>query len=142
MLGKYMADEVRLALLILAVEDLNRAIGFYRAAVGWVQTVDDAIYAEFALPGDQRLGLDARAGFERNIGQAPRTTARGEITSTEIYLYADDLAAAIARVEAAGAQTLSPRAQRAWGEEAAYFADPDGNVVVLAYPNERQSASS
>jgi uncharacterized glyoxalase superfamily protein PhnB len=66
---------------------------------------------------------------------------RGDITSTEIYLYVDDLAAAIVRVEGAGARALSPRAQRAWGEEAAYFADPDGNVVVLAQPNERQSAS-
>lgn len=136
-----MADEARLALLILAVEDLNRAVGFYRAAFGWFQTVDDAIYAEFALPGDQRLGLYARASFERTIGQASPTVARGEITGTEIYLYVNDLAAAIVRVEGAGARTVSPRAQRAWGEEAAYFADPDGNVVVLAQPNERQSAS-
>jgi predicted enzyme related to lactoylglutathione lyase len=136
-----MADEARLALLILAVEDLDRAVGFYRAAFGWFQTVDDAVYAEFALPGDQRLGLYARAGFERNTGQAPRSVARGDITGTEIYLYVDNLAAAIARTEAAGARTLSPRAERAWGDEAAYFADPDGNVVVLAQPNERQSAS-
>jgi predicted enzyme related to lactoylglutathione lyase len=136
-----MADEARLALLILAVEDLNRAVAFYRAAFGWSQTVDDAIYAEFALPGNQRLGLYARASFGRNTGQAPRSVTRGDITSTEIYLYVDDLAAAIVRVEGAGARALSPRAQRAWGEEAAYFADPDGNVVVLAQPNERQSAS-
>jgi hypothetical protein len=69
--GKDVADEARLALLILAVEDLNRAVGFYRAAFGWFQAVDDALYADFALPGDQRLGLYARSGFERNIGQAP-----------------------------------------------------------------------
>jgi predicted enzyme related to lactoylglutathione lyase len=106
-----------------------------------VQAVDDAIYAEFALPGEVRLGLYARAGFERTVGQAPRTVVRGEITSTEIYLYVDDLAAAIARVEAAGARALSPRALRTWGEEAAYFADLDGNVVVLAQPNGRQSVS-
>lgn len=134
-----MANEARLTLLILAVEDLIRAVRFYRAAFGWVQTVDDAIYAEFALPGDQRLGLYARAGFERNVGQAPLQGARGEITGTEIYLYADDLDAAIARMEAAGARPLSPRAPRAWGDEAAYFADPDGNVVVLARPSGRQS---
>lgn len=138
MRGKYIADEARLTLLILAVEDLIQAVRFYRTAFGWVQTVDDVIYAEFALPGDQRLGLYARAGFERNVGQAPRKGARGEITGTEIYLYVHDLAAASARVEAAGARALSPRAQRAWGDEAAYFADPDGNVLVLARPNGRQ----
>jgi predicted enzyme related to lactoylglutathione lyase len=137
---KDMATEARLALLILAVEDLGRAVGFYRAAFGWVQTVDDELYAEFALPGDQRLGLYAHAGFKGNIGQAPRTLSRGEITSTEIYFYTNDLAAAITRLEAAGARALSPRALRAWGEEAAYFADPDGNVVVVAQPSGRQSA--
>jgi predicted enzyme related to lactoylglutathione lyase len=128
--------------LILAVEDLIRAVRFYRAAFGWVQTVDGAIYAEFALPDDQRLGLYARAGFERNVGQAPLKGRRGEITGTEFYLYVDDLAAAIARVEAAGSRALSPRAQRAWGDEAAYFADPDGNVIVLARPNGGQSTPS
>jgi hypothetical protein len=25
-----------------------------------------------------------------------------------------------------------PRAERGWGDEAAYFADPDGNVVAVA----------
>ena len=134
-----MADEARLTLLILAVEDLIRAVHFYRAAFGWVQTVDDAIYAEFMLPGGQRLGLYARAGFERNVGRVPLQGRRGEITGTEIYLYVDDLAAAIARVEAAGARLLRPRAERAWGDEAAYFADPDGNVIVLARPNGGQS---
>jgi len=29
---------------------------------------------------------------------------------------------------------LSPLAARPWGHEAAYFADPDGNVVVVARP--------
>ncbi|MBI2932661.1 MAG: VOC family protein, partial [Planctomycetes bacterium] len=39
---------------------------------------------------------------------------------------------AIARIEATGARLLSARAPRPWGDEAAYYADPDGNVVVLA----------
>lgn len=38
----------------------------------------------------------------------------------------------IARLEELGARALSPMALRDWGDEAAYFADPDGNVVVIA----------
>src|SRR4029079_18307821 len=86
------------------------APSFYCAAFGWPQTVDEAVYAEFALPGAVRLGLYTYAGFGRNTRQAPLKPARGEITGTEIYLFVDDLSAAITRVEAAGARLLSPRA--------------------------------
>jgi uncharacterized protein len=137
-----MAEEARLTLVILAVEELRRAVSFYRAAFGWTQTVDEAVYAEFALSGAVRLGLYTHADFARNTGQAPLKPARGEITGAEIYLFVDDLSAAIARVEAAGGRTLSPRALRDWGDEAAYFADPDGNVVVLAQPHTPHASPS
>jgi predicted enzyme related to lactoylglutathione lyase len=131
-----MENEARLTLLILAVEDVIQATRFYRAAFGWSQTVNESNYAEFALPGDQRLGLYARAGFARNVGQPPLQRAHGEITSTEIYLYVDDLDGAIARVEAAGAHMLSPKAERDWGDEAAYFADPGRRSppLLACYP--------
>jgi uncharacterized glyoxalase superfamily protein PhnB len=38
------------------------------------------------------------------------------------------------RLTAAGARVLSPVAPRDWGDDAAYFADPDGNVIVVARP--------
>jgi uncharacterized glyoxalase superfamily protein PhnB len=59
-----------------------------------------------------------------------------EIVGTEIYFYVDDLYGAIERLEASGARKPSPLAGRDWGDEAAYFADPDGNVLVLARPLE------
>jgi uncharacterized glyoxalase superfamily protein PhnB len=86
------------------------------------------------MPGDQRLGLYERTAFGRNTGQAPGTTPDGALTGTELYFYPDDLRAAIARLEAAGARELSALAKRDWGDEAAYFADPDGNVLVVARP--------
>jgi predicted enzyme related to lactoylglutathione lyase len=136
------AEEIRLTLVILAVEELQRAVNFYHAAFGWSQTVDEAVYAEFTLPGAMRLGLYTHAGFGRNTGQAPLKPAREEITSTELYLFVDDLSAAIEHVEAAGGRELSPRALRDWGDEAAYFADPDGNVVVLAQPHAQSAPLS
>jgi GNAT superfamily N-acetyltransferase len=42
--------------------------------------------------------------------------------------------AAVSRVESAGGRVLSPALPRDWGDRAAYFADPDGNVVVVAVP--------
>lgn len=122
------------ALIILAVSDLPRAVRFYRSAFGWPQEVDVPVYAEFAMPGDQRLGLYERGAFGRNTGQTPDATPDGALTGTELYFYPADLPAAIVRLEASGARMLSKLTKRDWGDEAAYFADPDGNVLVMARP--------
>jgi catechol 2,3-dioxygenase-like lactoylglutathione lyase family enzyme len=121
-----------LALIILAVSDLERSLGFYRRVFDWRQTVNTPGYVEFELPNDLRLGLYLREGFARNVGQTSLLVPEGGLTSTEVYFQTDDLARLIARLDQAGARKLSPLALRDWGDEAAYFADPDGNVIVAA----------
>lgn len=125
---------VRHVLTILAVERFREVVDFYKAAFSWEATVETPVYAEFALPGGQRIGIYEREGFARNTEQAPVAIGGGELAPTELYFHADDLGAAIARLAAAGARVLSPPALRGWGDEAAYFADPAGNVLVLARP--------
>lgn len=133
--------QARVALIILAVSDLDRSLKFYREVFGWPQLVDAPVYAEFELPGGLRLGLYEREGFGRNTGQAPAAVPQGSLAATEIYFHAEDVHALIARLEAAGARPLSPLAVRDWNDEAAYFADPDGNVLVAARPSAGDSGS-
>ena len=121
-----------LALIILAVSDLQRSLRFYRRVFDWQETVNTPGYVEFQLPNDLRLGLYLREGFARNVGQMPLLVPEAGLTSTEVYFQTADLAGLIARLEEAGARKLSPLALRDWGDEAAYFADPDGNVIVAA----------
>ncbi len=121
-----------IALLILAVEDLPRAAAFYDAAFGWEVGWNEPVYREYRLPGGTGLSLYARAGFAANTGLTPAAVPPGATTSTEIYLRVADLEAACARLRAAGARELSPPADRVWGDRAAYFADPDGNVIGVA----------
>lgn len=123
---------VRHTLTILAVEPLAQSVAFYRAAFAWPKAVETPVYVELALPGGQRLGLYDREAFGRNTGQVPARVPAGELSTTELYFYADDLEAAVAALVAAGARCLSPLGPRAWGDEAAYFADPSGNVLVVA----------
>jgi predicted enzyme related to lactoylglutathione lyase len=123
-----------MALIILAVSDLTRSVKFYREAFGWPQKVDERSYAEFELPLGQRLGLYTREGFGLNTGLEPSLPLEGSLSGTEIYFYAEDVAASLLRLEEAGARHLHPLMLREWGDEAAYCADPDGNVLVIARP--------
>jgi uncharacterized glyoxalase superfamily protein PhnB len=58
----------------------------------------------------------------------------GRIAPAYLYVRVDDVEASVAQLESVGARPLSPLAARSWGERAAWFADPDGNVVAVAEP--------
>lgn len=122
----------RHVLTILAVGDLELSKRFYADAFGWPLTVDVPVYAEHELPGGMRLGLYQREGFAHNTGQLPEQIPSGALSPTELYFYVNDPRASAEQLVAAGARLLSPLAARPWGDEAAYLADPDGNVLVVA----------
>lgn len=124
----------RHVLTIVAVRDLPVATRFYDGAFGWTKVVNEEVYVEYALPGGQRVGLYDRIPFGRNTGKVPGMVADGELAPTELYLHVDDPEAAMRSLTGAGARPLSGLAPRAWGDAAAYFADPDGNVIVVARP--------
>lgn len=132
----------RLGLVILAVDDLARSVDFYQAAFGWEIAVDVPVYVEFALPEGMRLGLYARDGFARNTGQAPLGRPAAGTTATELYLHPEDVEHTLARLIDAGAVLLSPLQERDWGDDAAYLADPDGNVLVVARPSDAGGGTS
>lgn len=127
-----MSGDVRHVLTILAVEQFRDSVDFYRAAFAWDMPVETPVYAEFRLPDGHRIGIYQREGFARNTGRAPATIPTGELAPVELYFHSDDLSSSIERLRAAGGRELSPLAPRPWGDEAAYFADPSGNVIVLA----------
>ena len=101
---------------------------------GWAVAVDDPVYVEYALPDGMRLGLYLRDGFTKNTDAPVTPRLPGHTTATELYLYVDDVDATLARLDALGAARRSALAPRPWGDTAAYYEDPDGNVVVVATP--------
>jgi catechol 2,3-dioxygenase-like lactoylglutathione lyase family enzyme len=120
-----------LALVILAVDDLARARGFYGAITGWTVQVDTPVYVELVAPNRMRLGLYERHAFGRNVGRVPEKLV-GPVGATELYLYVEDLDGAVQRALAAGASLLDAARERAWGDHVAYVADGDGVVVAFA----------
>jgi catechol 2,3-dioxygenase-like lactoylglutathione lyase family enzyme len=133
---------VPLALTILYVADLPRAARFYDAAFGWEKSVDVPVYVEYRLNEGARLGLMPQENTGHFLGEAlgarrPVALAEGGCPRAELYLRLDgpdELGRAVARLESTGAPCPSPRAPRGWGDEAAYFLDPDGYVVAVARP--------
>jgi catechol 2,3-dioxygenase-like lactoylglutathione lyase family enzyme len=88
-------------------------------------------YAELLSP-DGALGLFERNGYAETVGASPTEVGSGQVSPSYLYVRVDDARAASARLEAAGARPLSPLRLRSWAEEAAWYADPDGNVVAVA----------
>ncbi len=120
--------------MIFAVHDVRRSREFYEHAFSWPLNplVDFANYVEFLVPDGGALGLYERAGFASQVGAEPIESVDGLVSPAYVYVRVDDVDATIAGIEAAGARALSPLLERAWGERAAWFADPDGNVVAVA----------
>lgn len=126
----------RLGLVILAVRDLPSMVTFYAPLCGGSRAVTTEVYVEFVIAGGMRLGLYERRGFGRNTGEVPVAVPPGTLTATELYFFVDDVAVAYADLLARGARGLSAPAPRPWGDVAAYAADPEGNVVVVAREGE------
>jgi lactoylglutathione lyase len=126
-------SDVRLALVILAVEELPRSIAFYRAVTMWSVVVETPVYAELLSSNGFRLGLYDRRGFGRNIKRVPEPIA-GPVATTEVYLFVDDIDAMMARARDAGASLLDDASDRPWGDRVGYVADPDGYVIAFACP--------
>jgi predicted enzyme related to lactoylglutathione lyase len=122
---------VRHVLAIFAVADVARAHAFYASAFGWPATYEHPVYVELAMPTGLKLGLYARDRFGEMTGEPAAPAPPRGTTSSELYLTVDDVPAALARLLACGGRLVSPLARRPWGDDAAYVADPDGNVIAV-----------
>ncbi|MBA3364297.1 MAG: VOC family protein [Actinobacteria bacterium] len=120
--------------VVFSVSDLTRAVRFYERAFGWPrnESIEYANYVEFLPPDGGAVGLYDREGFAETVGAYPVEVPEGHVTPTYLYVRVEDVAATTGRIQDAGGRPLSPLSPRLWGEKAAWFADPDENVVAVA----------
>jgi predicted enzyme related to lactoylglutathione lyase len=120
--------------VIFAVSELVRSLDFYERAFDWPRNerIDYANYVELFPADGGTLGLYERQGFAQEVGAEPVDVPTGHAPPSYLYTRVEDVEATVARIEEAGGRPLSPLTTRAWGERAAWFADPDGNVVAVA----------
>ncbi len=137
--------EPRINVITLAVEDLERALAFYRDGLG----LDSPGVVGSEFPGDEESPAGAVAMFELDGGLLlavwPRTElakdARvplerpktGEFSIGQIVASKDDVDAVIAQAKAAGATVTDEPHDRAWGIYSGYFRDPDGHLWEIIW---------
>jgi lactoylglutathione lyase len=111
--------------------DVERSVRFYAGLLGF--------HEHFRLPAEGEAGY---VGLERAGSRLGIVTTRspqellglavGSGPRFELFVYVDDVDAAVARMRDAGVPVLRDPADMPWGERVAHVADPDGNPVALA----------
>ena len=135
-MGQQLPRYLRDVQVIFAVADLGRSLAFYDTAFDWPRNprIDYSNYVELFPSDGGTLGLFEREGFAGTVGAEPLRVENGGVPPAYVYVRVDDVDDAIGRITTAGGRPLSPLRLREWGETAAWFADPDGNVIAVAGP--------
>lgn len=124
---------IRANQFILYVADQAGSTAFYRTLLRREPLLNVPGMTEFELSPGVKLGLMPEQGIARIIcGPLPHPATAQGVPRCELYWLVDDLDAAMQQARAAGALEVSSAADRDWGHRAAYFADPDGNVLAVA----------
>jgi lactoylglutathione lyase len=131
--GKMPAKQLNLSApdyLILIVEDLDRALGFYVDVLGLRLGHRSGDYAQLDT-GATRLALYTRSAMAKTLGMSldpPATNAPG----FEVGFKVTNVDAAFNELIARGAQPVVSPTDRFWGQRTAYVRDPDGHLIELA----------
>lgn len=134
-----MSMEPRLTLITLGVDDLERAVRFYRDGLGW--PTEGIVGTEFAhgavaffdLQPGLRLGLWPRASIAHDTGLPLAAASPTSLTLAHNVGSIAQVDAVMAQAKAAGAHLLKPARDTAWGGYAGYFQDPDQHVWEVAF---------
>ena len=129
----------RITLLTLCVDDLERAVAFYRDGLGFATKgiigtefengavaffnlesgLNFALWPRKSLAADSGLPLQARSSTELSVGHNASTD--GEVD------------AVMAQAKSAGAKIVKPAHKTFYGGYAGYFQDPDGHLWEVAH---------
>lgn len=111
------------------VQDMDRAIRFYRDLLGLTLTYNDGHWAALDVAG-VRVGLHATDG--KPVPPVPRD-AGGARAGATLTLKSTGIDEDVDRLREAGVRFLGPIHRADWGAVVA-FEDPDGNVLKLMQP--------
>ncbi|MEO6796879.1 MAG: VOC family protein [Candidatus Dormibacter sp.] len=129
----------RITVITLGVDDLDRALAFYRDGLGlptqgiFGTEFEHGAVAFFDLQPGLKLAIWPRESMAHDTGLArPDRSATG-LTIGHNVGGKDDVDAVMAQAKRAGAKIVKPAQTTFWGGYAGYFQDPDGHLWEVVW---------
>lgn len=129
----------RVTLITLGVDDLERAVAFYRDGLGLRtdgivgKEFEHGAVAFFELQGGLRLALWPRASIAHDCGLPVGPRSATEFTLAHNVGSKAEVDAVMAEAKKAGARIVKSAGDVFWGGYTGYFQDPDGHTWEVAW---------
>ena len=129
----------RITLLTLGVDDLERAVAFYRDGLGFPtkgivgREYEHGAVAFFDLQAGLKMALWPRDDLAHDTGLSKSPRSSTELSIGHNVRSEAEVDEVMQRAEKAGATIVKRPVRTFWGGYAGYFADPDGHLWEVAY---------
>ncbi len=127
--------EPRISIVTLGVDDLPRAIRFYRDGLGFPTSADDDADIAFFQTSGTCLALYPRSALAADVSPDLSATRTGfsSVTLAHVARTRDEVDALLDQARDAGATIVKPAQDVFWGGYSGYFEDPDGHLWEIAW---------
>jgi catechol 2,3-dioxygenase-like lactoylglutathione lyase family enzyme len=131
--------KARITLITLGVDNLEKAVGFYRdglglATKGIVGTqFEHGAVAFFELQAGLKLALWPRASLAHDVGIPASPPSATELSIGHNVESKAEVDAVMEQARKAGARILKPAHDTFWGGYSGYFQDLDGHLWEVAW---------
>lgn len=132
-----------ISLLTLAVDDLDRAVRFYREGLGLStpgivgREFEHGAVAFFQLQDGLKLAVWPRRSMAADTGLGLSQPGAPSVTIGHNVESRSEVDRLMEQARRAGATIVRPAAPVFWGGYAGYFQDPDGHVWEIATRSEQ-----
>jgi len=129
----------RITFVTLGVDDLERALAFYRDGLGLStqgivgQEFEYGAVAFFQLEGGVTLALWPRSSIARDAGVQRTGASATDLTLGHNVRTREEVDAVMQQATRAGATIVKAASRTFWGGYAGYFQDPDGHLWEIAW---------
>jgi catechol 2,3-dioxygenase-like lactoylglutathione lyase family enzyme len=128
-----------ITLLTLGVDDLERAVAFYRDGLGFStkgiigKEFENGAVAFFNLKSGLKLALWPRKSLAADTGLSLQAPSAMEFSIGHNVSSKEEVDSVMHRAEQAGANIVKPAQPTFYGGYAGYFQDPDGHLWEVAF---------
>ena len=131
--------KARITVITLGVDDLDRALSFYRDGLGLATKgivgaeFEHGAVAFFDLQSGLKLAIWPRASISHDSGLPVERPGATDLTLGHNVASRAEVDAVMEQAEAAGATIVKPAHETFWGGYAGYFQDPDRHLWEVVW---------